>query len=108
MGVVGEKGTEEVFRCVGGRCFGEKTSGVGRDMAASGDFGGEIIDRNRSPSGRLAKISFGSGCLDGALQAFRRRSEPGCGRRPTGFRVPAMFGFGRCHLGLDLKDSGDD
>ena len=39
----GERGENAVLRCVGGRCFGKKSSGVGRDMAALGDFGGKII-----------------------------------------------------------------
>ena len=59
MGVAGEKGAFAVFRCVGGRCFGEKTSGFGRDVAGSGDFGAEIIGREHSLSVRLAKIVFG-------------------------------------------------
>jgi hypothetical protein len=33
-GVAGEKGAVAVLRCVGGRCFGKKPPGVGRDMAA--------------------------------------------------------------------------
>ena len=84
MGVAGEKGAESVVRCVGGRCLGKRSSGVGRDMAALGDFGGKIIRRERNFPGRLAKIVFGSGCLNGALQVFRCRRERGYGRRRGG------------------------
>ena len=72
MGVAGEKGAESVVRCVGGRCLGKRSSGVGRDMAALGDFGGKTMRRERSFPGRLAKISLGCGCLDGALTPFSR------------------------------------
>jgi len=61
MGVAGEKGAFAVLRCVGGRCFGKKTSGVGQDMAESGDFWRKTMRRERSFPGRLAKIVFGSG-----------------------------------------------
>ncbi len=40
---------------------------------------------------------FGSGSIFLLAGAVRWIREPGCGRRPTGFRVPAMFGFGRYH-----------
>jgi hypothetical protein len=63
MGVAGEKGENAVFRWFGGRCFGKKSSGVGRDMAELGDFSSEIIGREHSFPVRVAKISFGSGFL---------------------------------------------
>ena len=62
-GLRGKRGVFGVLWWVGGRCFGKKSSGVGRDMAALGDFGGKIIARERIFPGRLAKISFGSGFL---------------------------------------------
>ena len=56
MGVAGEKGAFAVLRCVFGPGLGKKTSGVGRDMAESGDFGGKTIRRERSFPGRSTKI----------------------------------------------------
>ena len=55
MGVAGEKGAESVVRCVGGRCLGKRSSGVGRDMAALGDFGGKTMRREHSFPSRFRK-----------------------------------------------------
>ena len=68
-GVVGERG--ECGASVGGVSVRTPLE-VGHEMAELGDFGGKIIARERSPPGRLAKISLGCGCLDGALTPFSR------------------------------------
>ena len=43
--------------------MGKKSSGVGRDMAALGDFGAEVIASEHSLPLRLAKDVIGSGIL---------------------------------------------
>ena len=106
-GVAGEKGAFAVLRCVFGRGLGKKTSGVGRDMVESGDFGGKTMQRERSFPVRSAKISLGSGFLEGVLQAFRCRRELEFGRPRVGFLRVARQDSDRRNPGRIRRDSGD-
>ena len=89
-----------MLRCVRGRGVGLKTPGVGRDMAALGDFGGKTMRREHSFPGRCAKIYWHSGIFWGAsgLQVKSRTRV-----RPS----PSGISSG-CQVGLWSNGSGSD
>ena len=82
------------------RCLGKKTSGVGRDMVESGDFGGKTMRREHSFPGRSAKIYWHSGIFWGAsgLQVSSR----------TRVRPSPMGISSGCQAGLWSNESGSE
>ena len=103
-------GTEEVFQCVSGRCFGKKNHvhASNRLTRKISQFFSSVV-RTVFPSALsnfLAVFGFGKPTERPCPFLICIR-EPGFGRRQNGFRVPTIFDFGQYHLDRDRLDSRD-